>query len=163
VRATAGDGPLNQSFLAAQLLDRHEGEHDRGKAAWTEPTHEKDAAPVQTRPQERQRDREHAHDREAQDGVDDRGRVEVVEDHRNERGSEGEPHDQRQDLAEKLRQLRGDVHRNDVTLEQGAEADPGHEGRDESVALEGDGHGEAAEGCREGRDATSTVLHPVVP
>ncbi|WP_426244549.1 hypothetical protein [Nocardioides sp. LHG3406-4] len=94
-----GNGPPHQSPLA-QLFDGEEGEHHRGKAAWTEPAHEEDASAVQARPQESQRDREHAHDGEAEDGVDHHGQVEGVEDHRHECRSELRACDSVEDLTE---------------------------------------------------------------
>ena len=55
----------------AELLDGQEGEHDRREASRPEPADEHDTRPIEPRSDQAHDDREHAHDRQAGDGVHD--------------------------------------------------------------------------------------------
>ena len=55
----------------AELLDRQEGEHDGREASRPEPADGNDTRPIEPRSDQAHDDREHAHDRQAGDGVRD--------------------------------------------------------------------------------------------
>ena len=63
-------------MVRTELVERDEQEDDRRQAARPEPADQGNGVPPQRRPHEREGDRGHPHDRQAQGGVGDEDRVE---------------------------------------------------------------------------------------
>ena len=77
-----------------QLVERDEQEDDRGQAARPEPADQRDRVGSKTRADERDGDRDHPHDRQAEKRVGDDGRVEPGSDRRTRQSDpEQQPHE----------------------------------------------------------------------
>ena len=137
-----GHGPPDLGCGRSQLLDRQQGEHDRGEPPRTEPSDEHHAGPVESRAHEAERHREHADDRQAGDGVHDGSPVEIVDRERDERRAEQEPDDQPEELAAERGELDRRLAVDDLLVEHRSEGDAGDEGGQEAVGVEGQGHDE---------------------
>src|SRR3954469_649966 len=78
------DGQEQRALVGKRrLVDEDHGEDDRGEAARAEPTHERKRRAACSAPQQRERDRQHPDDRQAEHGVGENLPAQVVE-----RGSE---------------------------------------------------------------------------
>ncbi len=162
-RQAHGRDRLGHDGALPQLLDREEGEDDRGQAARTEPADEEDRWSVETRADQCKSDRQHPQDGEAEQRVENGRHVEVVDHDRHQRRAEEEPHEEREELPDELRQLHGHLDLGRVLLQLRPEGDPGHEGRDEPVPVQGHGEREAAERRGQGGQSSATPDDPAPP
>ena len=129
-------GQQHGRVLEVGLLDEDHREHDRRQATGPEPAEEGDRRPPRTGPEHRQRDGKHADDRQAENGIDDDARGEVVE-HRHEHDGaeedEGGRTEQVARLLEEERHVAADL------ATQAAEDRASDEGGDEPAAAHPDG------------------------
>ena len=100
-------GDLNDPTRSEEigLLDDGEHEDDRCQAAGAEPAGKGGGRPRRSGAEERQRDRHHSHDRQAQQGVGDRGEVEVDDSTPDDDRPENEEGDGAEEAAELLHEL----------------------------------------------------------
>ena len=129
--AVARWDPVRPSSSTASRANTTEARPSR-----PEPADEHDARSIESRPDQAQHDREHAHDREAREGVHDHCAVEVVERYRDEGGTEDEPHDEREELATELGELDRLLKVDDLVVDSRSEGDAGDERGDESVRVD---------------------------
>ena len=115
------------------FLDDEDREDDRRESARPEPAEEADRRPPRSRTEHRDRDREHAHYREAQDGVEDDRPSHLIQRRLEQYGAEDDERDRAQDSSSLLDQVA------DLALlsaPQAAEDETADEGGDEAGAAE---------------------------
>jgi len=116
------------------LLEREQREDQGRQPPRAEPANEQDRVAVHPAADQGQGDRNHPHDREAEDGVDDDGPADVIEGDRHGDRPEGQPHQQGHRTPRLLqeRELGGAA-----AAGRGAECDASAEVGDEPVPVHG--------------------------
>jgi hypothetical protein len=160
VSATAATARPTTSSFRPSSSTASRREHDGRESARPEPAEEQDARAVETRPGQRDGDREHPHHGQAGDRVAERPKVEVLEGDGDERRAEEEPHDQPQELATELGQLPSILEVDDVLVERRSEGDACHERGDEPVAAEHERRAERTERGRQRGDLAAAHRDP---
>ena len=131
-----------------QCVDRNQAEDDGRQAAGSEPADEGDGGPIQAGAGESQRHRDHAHDRQGEDGEDEVAPVRRPQAGNQHHRTEGEPHEER----EQRPCLLGEGESALALAEHRPEREPGDEGGHEPVGVRNEGNtvGEHSE-CQHGQ------------